>query len=366
MRIGILTLPLHSNYGGIMQAWALQTVLMRMGHKVKVIDKNLLPPKANWLYIYPKRIFLKYILHKNIPVFHEKLMYENYSMRTKYILPFIEKYIARKIIYDVSEIKKDEFDVIIFGSDQIWRPKYYCQFYKRIIDAFGAFAYKWNINLISYAASFGLDNLNEFNKKEIIKIKECIQKFNGVSVRESQAIYLCKNFFNVNAIHVLDPTLLLNKGDYISLISPDIVQRNGIMQYILDLDTEKQKIVKSICQCMKMPLFSCIHYSETCQPAVEQWLAGFRDASIIITDSFHACVFSIIFHKPFIVIENPQRGLSRIKSLLGIFNLQHHLITNINQIKPLEYYKLNEDVYKILSDWQIKSFKFLNSSLVLK
>lgn len=366
MKIGIITLPLHSNYGGIMQAWALQIVLTKMGHEVKVIDKDLHPQLKNWLYKYPKRIIFKYILRKDIPIFHEQLMYENYSMRVKHILPFIEKYILRKLVYDISDIKEDEFDFLIFGSDQIWRPKYYSQFYHRIIDAFGAFAYKWNVGLLSYAASFGIDNLSEFSKQEIVEIRKYIQKFNGVSVREMHAVDLCKTYFNINAVHVLDPTMLLTKNDYMKLIDSNVTQKYGIMQYILDLNLEKQNILEFISRSMKLPLFSCLSYSEIAQPAVEQWLSGFRDASFIITDSFHACVFSIIFRKPFIVIENQNRGLSRIKSLLDIFNLQHHLVRNVNEIGAFENYNLSDDVYRTLSEWQKKSINFLNLSLNLK
>ena len=68
------------------------------------------------------------------------------------------------------------------------------------------------------------------------------------------------------------------------------------------------------------------------QPPVENWLAGFRDSDFVVTDSFHACVFSILFHKPFFVIGNKARGMARFTSLLGQFGLSDRLINNFQDI----------------------------------
>ena len=71
--------------------------------------------------------------------------------------------------------------------------------------------------------------------------------------------------------------------------------------------------------------------AERVQPPVEQWLRGFYDAEFVVTDSFHACVFSILFHKPFIVVGNARRGMSRFKSLLSIFALGDRLVMDVTQ-----------------------------------
>ena len=69
----------------------------------------------------------------------------------------------------------------------------------------------------------------------------------------------------------------------------------------------------------------CAPLAERIQPPVEQWLRGFMDAEFVVTDSFHACVFSILFGKPFIAIGNAGRGLSRFTSLLGMLGLESRL-----------------------------------------
>lgn len=65
-------------------------------------------------------------------------------------------------------------------------------------------------------------------------------------------------------------------------------------------------------------------------PSIEKWLQGFIDAKLVVTDSFHACVFSIIFNKPFIVLGNHERGNARFDSLLKLFNLQDNLVVNLD------------------------------------
>ena len=98
-------------------------------------------------------------------------------------------------------------------------------------------------------------------------------------------------------------------------------------------------------------------------PQVEQWLAAFRDAEFVITDSFHACVFSIIFHKPFIVIGNKQRGYARFLSLLQAFGLQRNLITSVKDYNPDVDYSIPISTYSKLDEWRKLSFNFLEKYL---
>ncbi|MDM8269668.1 polysaccharide pyruvyl transferase family protein [Barnesiella viscericola] len=367
MRIGIVTLPLLSNYGGILQAWALQTVLMKLGNDVKVINKKFdRPTKSSILCKHPERLLKKYVFRENIPIFQELLVYEDIKQRIRNIEPFIRKHIYQRIVSDLSEIEESEFDALVFGSDQVWRPAYFLPNYPNMVDAFGAFANKWSIRRLSYAASFGLDNLNEFGSKDIVKIEPELHQFSGISVREATGVELCKNYFHVEAVHVLDPTMLLPKESYLGIAEDVPADTSGlVLEYILDPDVGKKVIIENFSQKLKFPKrsFSPNFGSGIPQASVEAWLAGFRDAMFIITDSFHACVFSIIFQKPFVVIANPDRGLSRIESLLTMFNLRHHLITSTDQIKSIDSYEIDSSVYDTLVKWQFKSMNFLKSAL---
>ena len=99
-------------------------------------------------------------------------------------------------------------------------------------------------------------------------------------------------------------------------------------------------------------------------PLVEQWLCSFRDANFIITDSFHGCVFSIIYNKPFIAIGNKSRGLSRFTSLLKLFGLEGRLVDCLSEVNE-DVVNMNIDWRKInaiLKDEQRRSRKFLKEN----
>lgn len=340
MKIGILTLPLHTNYGGILQAYALQTVLERMGHEVVVIGKPNQAKLPLWKMplSYPKRILEKYILgKKDIRIFHEQWFNQTYPIVSKNTQPFIDKYIHYTTPSNLSVLDSNQFNAIVVGSDQIWRPKYYPQ----IANAYLAFAEKWKIKRIAYAASFGTDKW-EYTSSQTDACKKLAQIFNGISVRESSGINLCKQYLSTNAQHVLDPTMLLNKEDYIKLFEEAKTPKSSgnMLVYVLDETPEKTALINKISKEKGLTPFRVNSQIENphaplenrIQPPVEQWLRGFYDAEFVVTDSFHACVFSILFGKPFIVYGNESRGLSRFESLLHLFSLEDRLATNNNNI----------------------------------
>ena len=327
MKIGILTLPLHTNYGGILQAYALQTVLERMGHEVCLIEKRRVPLKLPlWKapLSYGKRI-IKNLTGHPFPIFYEQKINRERPIVRQNTDKFINKYIKRRIVNDYSDIKETDFDAIVVGSDQIWRPKYFHD----IEHAFLDFTEGWNIRRIAYAASFGTDEW-EYTPEQTERCRELIKNFDAVSVREISGVDLCRKYLGVDAAHVLDPTMLLTKEDYIQLFeNAKTPQSNGtLLCYILDETQVTTDLINKIAKAKNLVPFKVNSKVENktaplkdrVQPPVEQWLRGFFDAEFIITDSFHACIFSILFNKQFVVIGNIDRGLSRIKSLLSIAN----------------------------------------------
>lgn len=220
MRIGILTLPLHTNYGGILQAYALQTVLERMGHQVVVFDtpnKMPLPPLWKIPLTFAKRLFLK-SMGRIDRIFIEKYNNQLRPVIAKEIQPFVDERIHRKVLTNFSTLEAHEFDAIVVGSDQIWRSIYFVPLWlwQKMEKAYLSFTKGWNIKRISYAASFGTDKW-EYNEEQTLHSKEALQMFDAVSVREENGVKLCKQYFEVDAIHVLDPTMLLDANDYIEL-----------------------------------------------------------------------------------------------------------------------------------------------------
>ena len=380
MKIGVLTLPLNSNYGGILQAYALQTALERMGHDVYEIELNnnmrwRYPPLWKMPFSFGKRIILKYLLRKkNYKIFLEKYERRIYPMLIHDILIFISKYIKQYKVDKFADCK-GMFDAYICGSDQIWRYKYYPFFENDIANVYLKFLDDEPCKRIAYAASFGTDKW-EYPANATAECKKWIQKFDAVSVREESGIKLCSTYFDVKAKHVLDPTMLLSKDDYVALIEKSNVPKSkgNLFCYILDTTEEKMKIVKNLEKQHHLTSFfmngDCGNWADDLekriQPPVESWLRAFYDSEFIVTDSFHACVFSILFHKQFLVIGNPERGLARIHSLLSMFGLEDRLTfdtsLDVNKIEMNNYGKVDEIFHQLRTD----SIAFLSESLTSK
>lgn len=376
MRIGILTLPLHTNYGGILQAYALQTTLERMGHEVVVFDtpnKNFLPPLWKLPLSFSKRIVLKF-LGKTNRVFIERYNNKVRSVITQHIQPFVDTYIHRKVIRSFKDLKQEDYDAIIVGSDQVWRIIYFQNSWlgQQIENAYLDFAKKWNTKRIAYAASFGTDNW-EYDEEQTKKCKKLLRKFDAVSTREVDGVKLCKAKFEVDALHVLDPTMLLNTENYISLFMKDNTPKSKgtLLYYVLDDKEEINILINNIAAEKHLVPFAVnnpFEYDESkplkqrVKPSVETWLRGFYDAKFVITDSFHACVFSILFKKQFLVVGNSKRGLARFRSLLKLFGLENRMVSlkdEVYKIPDIDY----DVVYKRFSVLKQKSYEFLFENL---
>ena len=341
MNIAIVTQPLRFNYGGIVQNFALQTILKRMGHTVTTLDGDV--KVRNTVKNVIRKIIRKIIrllTNKNGLVLGFWKYQSTTSKLSKYTKLFVDKYIVKK---DINTVKKRQYDAFVVGSDQVWRPSY-----SNLDEAYLAFARKWkNIKRISYAASFGTDDW-EYTETETLYCRDLINKFDAVSVREASAVQLCQDHFGVNAIHVLDPTMLLSKEDYIKEINLDsITQSPGcLFYYFLDQNDNKINLVSTIEATKRIKSFtvnSKVEQATACfedriQPPVENWLRAFYDAEFVITDSFHGCVFSMIFNKPFIVIANAKRGYARFESLLKLFGQNERLVMDGHMINDIEPY----------------------------
>lgn len=376
MRIGILTLPLHTNYGGILQAYALQTVLERMGHDVVVFDtpnKSFLPPFWKLPLCLTKRTILKF-LGRTSRIFMEHYNNKTRSIIAQKIQPFVDSHVHRKEIRSFKELNQEDYDALVVGSDQVWRIIYFPGLWlgQQIENAYLDFAKQWNIKRIAYAASFGTDNW-EYNEEQTVKCGRLLKTFDAVSSRETNGVKLCKSKFGVDAQHVLDPTMLLNMEDYTSLFIKDNTPKsNGtLLNYVLDESEEINSLINKVATEKHLVSFAVNNpfendESKTLQqrikPSVETWLRGFYDAEFVITDSFHACVFSILFKKQFVVVGNKERGMARFESLLNMFGLENRLVdetVDVNSLQSIDYDKVY-DLYRKLKE---KSLMFLLDSL---
>lgn len=383
MKIGILTQPLLNNYGGLLQNYALQQVLKGMGHEPITIDQKSreLP---SW-YVFLGSVKDK-LLYRLSPTNHKKPRY-TLSQTEKNIIEantrhFIEHSINRtRKCVGPKDFRQEALtrgiEALVVGSDQCWRPLYN----DYIEDMFFQFAKELPINKrIAYAASFGTDHW-EYSPELTSLCSNLVQKFDLVTVREKSGIKLCKMHLGADAKHVLDPTMLLTMDDYISLIEEyDIKESEGnLFNYILDPTLQKVTFLNKVANTLDLKPFQVLPiYNEDHRtrkqvkkeidkcvyPSPVKWVRAFMDAKIAVVDSFHGMVFSIIFNKPFWVIGNVERGLSRFSSLLGLFGLSDRLVSEseLNDIdfsKPIDWGKVNE----IMDKKRTESINYLSDAL---
>ncbi|MGN0202622.1 MAG: polysaccharide pyruvyl transferase family protein [Candidatus Cryptobacteroides sp.] len=369
MKIAILTLPLHTNYGGILQAYALQTVLERLGHSVEHLQPEVtfppLHPAWQMPLVWGKRLVRKYFCgDRRLPIFEHP-----YKFVRKNTDNFIADNIHCRFLEpeDWNESLAGEYDIFVVGSDQVWRP-YMSGHIERYLTAFLGTS---KVHRIAFSASFGVDN-DEFSESEKRLARRTIPMFEAVSVREESGIKLCRDIFGVDAVQTLDPTLLLTDGDYDRLSENAPAPSGKLMTYILDESPLTDRAIDLLANKIGLKPFRANSRVEMGnqesklgnrqQPPVEDWLRSFRDAEFVITDSFHACVFSILFKKPFLCIGNDFRGMARFHSLLGQFGLLDRLVSLDAPTIPEKEIDWDR-VYEILEAKRSESMVFLRKAL---
>lgn len=347
MKIGVLTLKLETNYGGLLQAYALQTTLQRMGHNPVFLQRyNADLHKLSWgSFIRYLKLSLSRI--KGTKVFiPDQLSVETIKQNTDI---FVNRYFTRSpYLRSTSELKsyteKERFEAYVVGSDQVWRPGYSVCLPNYFLD----FAVNKDVKRVAYAASFGVDKW-EFRPKEERVCAPLAQKFDAISVREESGVRLCREHLGVTATPVLDPTLLLDKSDYVKLIEDagEEKRKGNLFCYVLDKAKVMDDVIGYVSKetgltpFFTMPKYKLNkeneknHLEECVFPRVTVWLRSFMDAEMVITDSFHGCVFSILFNKPFWVVGNKTRGMARFDSLLSAFDLKSRMVS-VDSIKEVE------------------------------
>lgn len=378
MKLGILTLVPYDNYGGILQGYALQTVLERMGHDVTIMRTKL----YNWVSL--KNKILRFVWWVKDRYVKRKagiscLVPGTYlDYRVARIKPFIDKHIhftrefsSTSDLYRFQD--KSQYDGFVVGSDQTWRPCLSPDLYHMFCDFLPASSHKLRI---AYAASFGVDT-NEFSDVQLGICKPLIKKFQAISVREESGVKLCKDMFGVEAKHVLDPTMLLNKEDYLELIKDYRPQNEHVdlMQYMFFFNHEENAIIAKTSSLLNMKPVNLMtkYFLNQVQDKsqlpdaqflpVEEWISAYSRAKFVLTDSFHGTVFCIIFNVPFLCVSPV--AIARFKSLLKVYGLEDRLVMKESEVtkdlleKPIDWEKVNS-VREVLKK---QSLDFLKKSL---
>ena len=348
MKIDILTFSKVYNRGANMQAYALMKYLKNRGAEVEFIDIQLpLSPELNW--------------HGRVFRFIQNVLADKF--RKQMHIHFTRRYL------DGADLKNDppKADVYVVGSDQVWNPS--------ITKNLGALTYFFDFlplqaKRVSYAASIG-DAIWKYGELNPC-IKEELNKFAAISVREDSAREICKRNFETDAEVVLDPTLLLTYSDLKDIIGSNrSVLKSQTFVYLLYNGSDTFSITRLLHKLSGNKkikgLSDSIFAKITRFYSIENWLKQIDSSSLIITNSFHCMVMALLLHKEFIVIPPYPGRETRMLSLLskiGLVNRYVNSIEDITKLKELVERKIDyvkvEDNLKVLRK---KSEDFINNNI---
>lgn len=351
MKVGILTFH-HSNYnyGAVLQTYAIYHLIRSLGHETYIIN-----------YIPVAKGFRK----KLAAVIVALLGFNFRKFRKKHIPGILHK------TNNYRELKQlnNMLDAFVVGSDQVWRPRPDTDsMYHYFLD----FADDQK-HTLAYAASFGVDYWDAPDSVTE-KIRTLISRFDAVSVREQSGVTICKNIFNVDSTTTLDPTLVLDKTFFERIIEqkPTKKIKHKTMVYMMLDDSKSNEVFfKKYAQKLHMK-FERINGKRIVSKkgffyykSVGNWLYNIKQAEVVVTDSFHCTVFSILFQKKFLCVANPYRGTTRLENLLKLLQLEAKLIYRKEEAKMeqlLENIKYQK-VHQLLEQEKKLSLKFLKKNL---
>ncbi|MBU5480120.1 polysaccharide pyruvyl transferase family protein [Blautia sp. MSJ-19] len=309
-KIAIVTLADFNNYGNRLQNYALEKVLTDMGNTAV----SLVPYRPNLI-----KTTIKTVIKKDRNSLSTKLLN---MKRLRNFLSFDEQYVNTLAVNDNSfqNVPEKDYDCFISGSDQVWNPDWAKYTYDKMFLRFSP-----TDKRISYAASFGVDTVPE---EWTEKYRTGLSEFRAVSVREDRAVEIVRELTGNSCEKVLDPTMLLNRSDWdkVKKVPEKVQNENYILTYFLGGRTEElNKTIDSYAKkyhCTVIHLLDLEDASYTAGP--DGFVGLISKAKLVLTDSFHATVFSILYERPFVVYGRQGIGSkmgSRLSSLLEMCGL---------------------------------------------
>lgn len=364
MKVANITLHAINNYGSVFQSLATECIFEQLGCEVETIDYIRETAQCNTVWKILRyggpgwKIKMKQLVLHFIPQ-HE-------SKRKEVLDVFREKYLhlsAVKYRSDQDLLNNvPEADIYCTGSDQTWNT----EIQHGIPRAYFLSFVPEGKRRIAFSASFGISKLPERYKAETRKL---LSKYFAISVRERSGLDILHDLGFNNAVQVLDPTVVVGTDLWASLAASRMINREYILVYQLNNNTTFVKYVNEFAtrkglhvvhvRSHKEAINNCTHIPD-CTP--EQLLSLFKYSSYVVTDSFHATVFSLMFHCNFINIFPPKFS-TRLESILNLTGLTERRITDFSRYdyadSPIDYQRVDS----ILEAEREKTFNFLREAI---
>jgi len=373
-KVGIITICDYNNYGNRLQNYATQEVIKSLGCEVETIVNSPFIKLGLTDYINKarrmslielikkicKRVF--YYMKKTIKGKKNVLV----NRRIKAFKQFTKKYINETdyiITQDcIPDGLKDKYDYFIVGSDQVWNPN----FRKGSFIDFLTFAPEEK--RIAYSASFGVTSLPE---TYIGNYSRWLSEMPHISVREEAGAKIVKDLTGKDAVVLVDPTLMLTKEQWLSISKPALHKPNVpyILTYFLgEITPEIRDNIYLLSKDCDVVNLTDIEDENRYVADPAEFLDYINSSALVLTDSFHGVVFSILFEKPFIIfnrISNTPSMNSRIDTLLAKFNLDSRSWDNIRNADDL--FKIDfSHVHEILEHERSRAIEYLKNAMNIK
>lgn len=365
-KIGIITMHRINNYGSVLQAFALQYIIEKMGFDVQLIDYNypnifqytrgVALPKNDWK---AKVIKSMSWLHP-----YNRYDYKFQDFRNRYfkLSPYYKD-------FDVIHQKAISYDLYITGSDQVWNPKFTKGDTTFLLD----FAEK-NANKISYASSFSCTQLG---KEYEATYSELLAQYQAISVREWGGVELVKRLTGQQAVITVDPTLLLDDNAWKTVVSKRCrYSKNYILLYVLSYSFNPIPYIYDLALYLskeldlrivvlgKHPYLSKYKNVESILDAGPlEFLQLIENAVCVVTSSFHGTAFSVNYKKPVYAVVNGKNDDDRISSFLSDVSLDKSIIPVRT---PLEIIPLDMNLefsWNILNQKRKYSLSYLENAI---
>lgn len=364
----IKTITCHNvyNYGASLQEYALLQYLKNSGYRAETISYNpdYLSNHFNFLSVSNPK-FDSNFLFRSIYLLL-KLPGRLLSLRRKYNFDkFSNKYISETKEYFTSnqELKDNtpEADVFICGSDQIWNS-----FFQNGKDPAFYLDFVPDDKLkIAYAASFATETIEENIKPFVF---EKVKRIDFVSVRESSGVAILKDLEFTNIKHVLDPVFLLDRKSWEDIASQEEVEKPYILVYDADSNPSIKDFVLRMSQKSKWDIITIsdrISYADKnlSSRGPDVFLSLIKEASFIVSNSFHAVAFSLIFEKQFVVFKRSEQINTRMKDIVDLLDIKETMLPYKTTKEEYEYIINYDNVRPILQNHIKESKQFLIHSI---
>lgn len=315
MKAYIITFHWATNYGAVLQAYALQSYLLSHGYDIKII--NYVPSGY-------KKTLLRSLRARSVKRIYKQLL--EYRKEQK-IEKFRKKYLCLTEKYSNQESLKEhnwENALYICGSDQIWNPFFTLHGENKVtLPYFLDFTSQGR--KISYAASFGVTNISPEMEHVIVPL---LDEFSRITVREKSAVSMLHKL-KIKAELICDPVFLLQRIDYERLFQgKEKKEKTGIFRYILH---EEQDVAFQMAESVRRELHEDFRGNVDTM-SVEEWLETLSTSNFVVTNSFHAIAFSLLFHVPFVAVLIKNSGMNdRIITLLETVQLSKRAVFDMTQ-----------------------------------